>query len=66
MITRKVQEMGKSLYITLPRHLCDLLGIGKGDNLSIEYNHNKIIIAQVAAAKPETRAASSPIGDAST
>lgn len=58
MLTRRVQQVGDSLNINIPAHVCDLLGIDKGDSLSIEVENRKIIIAPAHPAKNDAGAAS--------
>ncbi len=57
MLKRKVLQMQDSFYVAIPKQLCDLIGIGKGTVLGIEFEQNKIIIAPVTACQRGTDAA---------
>lgn len=53
MLIRRVQQVGDSRNINIPAHVCALLGIDKGDSLSIEVENRKIVFAPVTVAKHE-------------
>lgn len=61
MLKRKIGEMKDSYYITIPRQLCDLIGVGKGTIVGVEYKQNQIIIAPIPNANPESVQASNPV-----
>jgi antitoxin component of MazEF toxin-antitoxin module len=44
MLIRKIGRNNNSLYITLPKDLCELYGIEKGDNLAFGIEYGKITI----------------------
>ena len=47
MIKRKILDVKGTYYISLPHHLCDLIGIGKGSLMGIEYEKNKFLISPI-------------------
>ena len=47
MISRKVQKVRDSYLVTIPRHLCDVIGIEKGTVIGIEYEHNRIVMTPI-------------------
>lgn len=47
MITRTVMKVKDSLVITIPKDLCDLIGIKKGTILKVELKGQRIIFAPV-------------------
>lgn len=51
MLKRTVMQAKDSLIITLPKHLCEALGIAKGDILNVELKGNKLIFAPVSPSK---------------
>lgn len=53
MLKRKVLKVQDSLYVAIPKQLCSLIGIKKGDTLYVKYEQEKIIFAPVQTAKPE-------------
>jgi antitoxin component of MazEF toxin-antitoxin module len=44
MIKRKVMKFQDSYYVAIPKQLCELIGIGKGSVLGVEYENKKIIL----------------------
>ncbi len=65
MLQRKIQRTKRnSLLLTIPKTICDIVGIEKGTIVEIEYKQNKIVIAPVheTAKLPElTQASDRPI-----
>lgn len=47
---RKTQEIGGALFISIPSHMADKMGIGKGTYLSIECEQGTIKIRPVRPA----------------
>lgn len=47
MITRKVMQAKDSFIITIPKHICQVLGIEKGDKMNVELEDHKIIFTNV-------------------
>ncbi|VVB84701.1 Uncharacterised protein [uncultured archaeon] len=62
MITRSVQETKGSLYVLLPKQLCDALGINKGHNVNIGIKNDKIVIAPARPSTAQTGVASKLTG----
>lgn len=42
MITRRLQQIGSSLIISVPKHFCEEHNLKKGDELSYTIKGNKI------------------------
>ncbi len=55
MLQRTVMKSKDSLIIAIPKQVCGILGIKKGDILNVELNGNKIIFAP-AETLPQTTA----------
>ena len=46
----KVIKLGKSLAIVIPKEICEVLNIKKGNFLAIQLEGNKIIVKKVGKA----------------
>jgi antitoxin component of MazEF toxin-antitoxin module len=46
MLERKVNNIGNSLYVTLPKDICKLYGIENGSILKFVIEDGKIVIKQ--------------------
>jgi len=51
MLQRKVQQIHKTLTVSLPRQFCDMVGIEKGSVIRIEIEKDKIIMSPIFASR---------------
>lgn len=58
MLTRKITESGGSYLVRPPRHLMELVGIKKGDEVSFSVDNGNIIMGRApnTAGQRESRA----------
>lgn len=53
MLLRKVQRLHKSKAVVIPSHVCDLVGIGFGDQVEFKVEGEKIIITPAPEARQD-------------
>lgn len=51
MLKRQIQYFNGSFYIGIPMQIAQLMGVKKGDRLSIDYEQKKLIMTPDTAAK---------------
>ncbi|WP_406670001.1 AbrB/MazE/SpoVT family DNA-binding domain-containing protein [Methanolobus sp. ZRKC4] len=55
MLRRNVQQIKDSHLVTIPAHLCALMGIEKGTVMDIELNENKIVMTPVTSTRQDQK-----------